>query len=306
MQLNAVDKKILSEVADLHEVPMGAYNIRRNGEGAGRNTTANIDIITKKDKPGIDVIIKPGTKNESVHIPVILSQDLNDMVYNSFDIGEDSDVVIVAGCGIHNSSDKKAEHDGIHDFIVRKGAKMKYIEKHYGEGDGSGKRVLNPKTIIEVEEGATAELEMVQIKGVDKTKRDTEVILHKDARLIVTERLLTTNKQEAESNITVELKGENSTAQVITRSVAQDDSKQVFHLIMRGLAPCRGHIQCDSIIMDHGQVSSIPEVSALNPDAQLIHEATIGRIASEQLMKLMTLGLTEREAEDTILQGFLK
>lgn len=306
MQLNAVDKKILSEVADLHEVPMGAYNIRRNGEGAGRNTTANIDIITKKDKPGIDVIIKPGTKNESVHIPVILSQDLNDMVYNSFDIGEDSDVVIVAGCGIHNSSDNKAEHDGIHDFIVRKGAKMKYVEKHYGEGDGSGERVLNPKTIIEVEEGATAELEMVQIKGVDKTKRDTEVILHKDARLIVTERLLTTNKQEAESNITVELKGENSTAQVITRSVAQDDSKQVFHLIMRGLAPCRGHIQCDSIIMDYGQVSSIPEVSALNPDAQLIHEATIGRIASEQLMKLMTLGLTEREAEDTILQGFLK
>lgn len=306
MQLNAIDKKILEEVADLHEVPMGAYNIRRNGQGAGRKTTANIDIISKEDKPGIDIIIKPGTKNESVHIPVILSQDLNDMVYNSFDIGENADVVIVAGCGIHNSSSKKAEHDGVHDFLIRKGARMKYVEKHYGEGDGSGERVLNPKTIIEVEEGGTAELEMIQIKGVDKTKRDTEVILHKDARLIVTERLLTTNDQEAESNISVELKGENSTAQVITRSVAQDDSKQIFHLVMKGLAPCRGHIQCDSIIMDKGQVSSIPEVAALNPDAQLIHEATIGRIAGEQLTKLMTLGLTEREAEDTILEGFLK
>ncbi len=306
MELNALDKKILEEVADLHEVPVGAYNIRRNGEGAGRNTTANIDIINKKDKPGIDIIVKPGTKNESVHIPVILSENLNDMVYNTFDIGEDSDVLVVAGCGIHNSGTSKSQHDGIHDFIVRKGARMKYVEKHYGEGDGSGDRVLNPQTNIELEEGAVVEIEMVQIEGVDKTKRDTNVVLHKDARLIVTERLLTAEDQEAESNITVELKGENSTAQVITRSVAQGNSKQVFHLIMRGREACRGHIQCDSIIMDHGQVSSIPEVSALHPNAELIHEATIGRIAGDQLIKLMTLGLTEKEAEDKILGGFLK
>ena len=306
MELNVIDKKILEEVADLQGVPKGAYNIRKNGEGAGRNTTANIDIQTKKDKPGIDIVIKPGTINESVYIPVILSEGLDDMVYNTFEIGEGSDVTIVAGCGIHNTGSKKAQHDGIHNFFIRKGAKMKYIEKHYGEGDGSGERILNPKTIIEIEEGGIAELEMIQIKGVDRTKRDTEVILHKDARLIVSERLLTANTQTAESNILVELKGDNSTAQILSRSVAQDDSKQVFHLNMRGYAECRGHIQCDSIIMDRGQVSSIPEITAFSPDAQLVHEAAIGKIASEQLVKLMTLGLSEKEAEDTILQGFLK
>jgi Fe-S cluster assembly scaffold protein SufB len=228
------------------------------------------------------------------------------MVYNTFEIGEGSDVTIVAGCGIHNTGSKKAQHDGIHNFFIRKGAKMKYIEKHYGEGDGSGERILNPKTIIEIEEGGIAELEMIQIKGVDRTKRDTEVILHKDARLIVSERLLTANNQTAESNILVELKGDNSTAQILSRSVAQDDSKQIFHLNMRGYAECRGHIQCDSIIMDRGQVSSIPEITAFSADAQLVHEAAIGKIASEQLVKLMTLGLSEKEAEDTILQGFLK
>jgi Fe-S cluster assembly scaffold protein SufB len=306
LELNVIDKKILEEVADLQGVPKGAYNIRKNGEGAGRNTTANIDIQTKKDKPGIDILIKPGAINESVYIPVILSEGLDDMVYNTFEIGEGSDVTIVAGCGIHNTGSKKAQHDGIHNFFIRKGAKMKYIEKHYGEGDGSGERILNPKTIIEIEEGGIAELEMIQIKGVDRTKRDTEVILHKDARLIVSERLLTANTQTAESNILVELKGDNSTAQILSRSVAQDDSKQVFHLNMRGYAECRGHIQCDSIIMDRGQVSSIPEITAFSPDAQLVHEAAIGKIASEQLVKLMTLGLSEKEAEDTILQGFLK
>jgi len=306
LELNVIDKKILEEVADLHGTPKGAYNIRKNGEGAGRNTTANIDIQTKKDKPGIDIIIKPGTINESVHIPVILSEGLDDMVYNTFEIGAGSDVTIVAGCGIHNEGSKKAQHDGIHTFYIRKGAKMKYIEKHYGEGDGTGERVLNPKTIIEIEEGGVAELEMIQIKGVDRTKRDTDVILHKDARLIVSERLLTAKDQTAESNILVELKGENSTAQILSRSVAQDDSKQIFHLNMRGYAECRGHIQCDSIIMDRGQVSSIPEITAFSADAQLIHEAAIGKIASEQLIKLMTLGLSEKEAEDTILQGFLK
>lgn len=304
--LNALDKKILGKIADLHDVPQGAFNIRKNGEGISRNTTANINIVTKKDKPGIDILVKPGTKGESVHIPVILSAGLEDLVYNTFEIGEDADVLIVAGCGIHNSSGKKAQHDGVHEFFVRKGAKMKYVEKHYGEGDGRGERVLNPKTIIEVEEGGVAELEMVQIRGVDRTIRDTEVKLHKNARLIVSERLLTNGDQTAESNITVELLGEDSTAQILSRSVAQDESKQVFHLNMRGYARCRGHIQCDSIIMDQARVSSIPEITAFDADAQLIHEAAIGKIASDQLVKLMTLGLTEKEAEDTILQGFLK
>ncbi len=303
--LDAVDKKLLEEVAGLHEIPQGAYNIRKNGQGVQRNTTANIDIITKTDKPGINVIIKPGTKNESVHIPVILSSSMDDLVYNTFEVGENADVLIVAGCGVHNSSSKKAQHDGIHEFFVRKGAKMKYVEKHYGEGDGSGERILNPTTIIEVEEDGVAELEMVQIKGIDSTKRDTLVKLHKNAKLIVSERLLTYLEQTAVSDITVELLEEGASAQVISRSVAQNKSEQVFHLNLRGYADCRGHIQCDSIIMHDARVSSIPEISAFHSDAQLIHEAAIGKIASEQLIKLMTLGLTEKEAEDTILQGFL-
>ncbi len=304
--LDVIDKKLLEQVADLHEIPLGAYNIRKNGQGVSRNTTANIDIVTKMDKPGIDVIIKPGTKDESVHIPVIMSQGgLKDVVYNTFDVGEDSDVLIVAGCGIHCGGSETEQHDGIHEFLVRKGAHMKYVEKHYGEGSGTGERILNPKTVIEVEEDGVAELEMVQIKGVDRTVRDTEVVLHKNARLIVSERLLTDLKQEAESNITVTLTGDDSSAQIISRSVAQDDSKQVFHLNLRGYARCRGHIQCDSIIMDNAKVSSIPEITAYHSDAQLIHEAAIGKIASEQLTKLMTLGLTEKEAEDTVLKGFL-
>ncbi|MEQ8155151.1 MAG: SufD family Fe-S cluster assembly protein [Clostridiaceae bacterium] len=304
--LDAIDKKLLEEVADLHEMPQGASNIRKNGQGVHRNITANIDIVTKKDKPGIDVLIKPGTRGESVHIPVILSQGMDDLVYNTFEVGADSDVIIVAGCGIHNPDCIKAQHDGIHEFFVRKGARMKYIEKHYGEGDGSGRRVLNPKTIIEVEENGVAELEMIQIKGIDRALRQTEVRLHKNARLIVSERLLTYLEQTAESNITVEMVGEEATAQVISRSVAQNSSRQIFHLIMRGFAKCRGHIQCDSIIMHQAQVSSIPEISAFHADAQLIHEAAIGKIASEQLIKMMCLGLTEKEAEDAILKGFLK
>jgi Fe-S cluster assembly scaffold protein SufB len=306
LMLDAIDKKLLAEIADLHGVPQGAFNIRKNGEGIERRTTANINITTKKDKPGIDVAIKAGTKGESVHIPVILSQGMDDLVYNTFDVGEDADVLIVAGCGIHNPSGRKAQHDGIHEFFVRKGAKMRYVEKHYGEGDGGGAKILNPKTIIDVEDGGVAEIVMAQIKGVDRALRETEVRLHKNARLIVTERLLTYMDQTAESNITVNLIGEDASAQIISRSVARDSSGQLFHLNMRGYARCRGHIQCDSIIMDKAQVSSVPEISAFDTDAQLIHEAAIGKIASEQLIKLMSLGLTEKEAEETIINGFLK
>ncbi|MGE5628306.1 MAG: SufB/SufD family protein [Solirubrobacterales bacterium] len=305
--LDSLDKDMLEEMAGFHELPIGAYNIRKNGEKAARNITANIDILTKKDKPGIDVIIKPGTKGESVHIPVLITKEgLEDVVYNSFEIGEGSDVLIVAGCGIHNPGDSDSQHDGIHEFFVRKGAKVKYVEKHFGEGDGLGKRILNPKTLIEVEEGGTAEIEMVQIKGVDSTLRDTKVKLHKGAKLIVVERLLTHGKQVADSIIDVELLEEDSSAQIISRSVAQNKSSQAFHLNMSGYAKCAGHIQCDSIIMHDANVQSIPRISAFHSDAQLIHEAAIGKIANEQLLKLMTLGLNEKEAEDTILKGFLK
>lgn len=305
--LNALDKELLEKIADLHEMPIGAYNIRKNGEGVERNTTSNIDIITKQDKPGIDVVIKPGTKGESVHIPVILSSGgLTDVVYNTFEVGAGSDVLIVAGCGIHNSGENKSQHDGIHEFFVRKGAHMKYVEKHYGQGEGMGEKILNPKTIIEVEEGGVVELEMVQIKGVDHADRITEIRLQKDARLIVTERLLTYLNQDAESKITVVLEGEDSTAQVISRSVAQDSSRQKFYFNLIGKNKCRGHVQCDSIIMHNAQVFSIPEISALHQDAQLIHEAAIGKIASDQLIKLMSLGLSEKDAEDTVLKGFLR
>jgi len=305
--LNAIDKKILETIADLHEIPQGAYNIRKNGQGISRNTTANIDIRTKEDKPGIDVIIKPGTKGESVHIPVILTvEGLKDVVYNTFDIGEGADVLIVAGCGIHNPGEKKAQHDGVHDFIVRKGARLRYVEKHYGEGEGKGERILNPQTIIEIEEGGYAELELVQIRGVDSTKRNTEVKLHKEARIFISERMLTHGKQVAESNIVVKLLGENASAQIVSRSVAQDQSRQIFYPRLIGMNKCRGHVQCDAIIMDQGKVRSIPEIEADHSEAQLVHEAAIGRIAGEQLIKLMTLGLSQKEAEETILQGFLK
>jgi len=305
--MNAVEKRILKEVADLHEMPQGAYNIRKDGEGVNRKSTANIEIKPKADKPGIDVIIKPGTKGESVHIPVIITQTgLKDLVYNTFEIGEDSDVLIVAGCGIHNPGSKDSRHDGIHEFIIKKGARLRYVEKHYGEGDGEGERILNPKTVLEIEKGAYAELELVQIKGVNSTKRSTEAKVHENAHLTITERMLTHGKQYAESEMVIELAGENSTTQIISRSVAQDDSKQVFYPRVVGLDKCRGHVQCDAIIMDNAVVRAIPEITARHADAQLVHEAAIGKIAGEQIIKLMTLGLTEKEAEETILQGFLK
>lgn len=305
--MNVLDNKLLKEVADLHDIPQGAFNIRKNGELLTRKSSANIEIRTKEDKPGIDIIVKPGTKGESVHIPVIVTATgVDDIVYNTFDIGEGSDVLVVAGCGIHNPGDKTSQHNGIHSFIIRKGAKMHYVEKHYGEGEGSGEKILNPQTIIEIEEGGHAELELVQLRGVDSTKRITEAKVHKNGHLIITERLLTHGSQIAESEMTVELIGEDASTQIISRSVAQENSQQVFYPRVIGYNKCRGHVQCDAIIMDKAQVRAIPEISAKHADAQLIHEAAIGKIAGEQIIKLMTLGLTEEEAEDTILQGFLK
>lgn len=307
MKLNAVDKNLLEQVADLHDTPQGAYNIRRDGEGFSRHSTENIQINVKEDKPGIDIIVKPGTKNESVHIPVLLTQDgINDLVYNTFEIGEGSDVQVVAGCGIHNDGSQESRHDGIHTIYVRKGARMRYVEKHYGEGESVGSRVLNPKTIIEIEEGATAELEMVQIKGVDSTKRDTEANLHKDANLIIVERLLTHGNQKARSDIVVNLREENSFTQITSRTVAQGDSEQIFYPRVIAYAKSRGYVECDSIIMDRAIVQSVPEITAHHAEAELTHEAAIGKIAGAQLLKLMSLGLSEQEAIEKILKGFLR
>ncbi len=302
-----IQKNLLAEIADLHDIPAGAYNIRENGKLAGRNTTANIDIISKEDKSGIDIRIKPGTRNESVHIPVIISETgLNDLVYNDFFIGEDSDVTIVAGCGIHNSGDDKAQHDGIHTFYVGKNARIKYVEKHYGEGDGNGENVLNPTTVVVLEEGATMEMETTQIKGVDSTKRVTRATVAEGATLIIREKLLTHGKQFAETDFTVDLNGEGSSANVISRAVAKGDSRQDFLSRINGNNRCAGHTECDAIIMDNARVRAVPEITANHLDASLIHEAAIGKIAGEQLIKLMTLGLTEQEAEEQIVNGFLK
>lgn len=305
--MDAIQKNLLEQIAGLHEVPAGAYNIRANGATASRNTTANIDIVTKEDKQGIDIVIKPGTRKESVHIPVVLSQSgLTEMVYNDFHIGDDCDVTIVAGCGIHNSGDKLSKHDGIHTFYVGKNSHVKYVEKHYGSGEGTGERIMNPETVIHVGENSFVEMETVQIRGVDSTKRLTKADIADGGKLVVTEKLMTHGKQYAETTFEVELDGEGSSANVISRSVAKDDSKQIFLAKINGNNRCAGHSECDAIIMDNAKISAIPEINANHLDAELIHEAAIGKIAGDQIIKLMTLGLSEAEAEAQIINGFLK
>ena len=305
--MDEIQKTLLEQIAGLHEVPAGAYNIRANGASVSRNTTAHIDIVTKEDKQGIDIIIKPGTKKESVHIPVVLSQSgLTEMVYNDFYIGDDCDVTIVAGCGIHNGGDQMSKHDGIHSFVIGKNSHVNYVEKHYGSGEGTGERIMNPETIVTLAENSFMELETVQIRGVDSTKRVTKATLADGAKIIVTEKLMTHGKQYAETDFTVDLNGYGSSANIISRAVAKDDSRQLFLAKINGNNKCAGHSECDAIIMDNAKISAIPEITANNLDAELIHEAAIGKIAGEQIIKLMTLGLTEAEAETQIVNGFLK
>ena len=288
VQLDAIQKRLIEEIADLHSVPEGAYNFRANGQLAGRSSTANIEIVSKADGSGIDIHVKPGTKNESVHIPVVLSQSgLKETVYNDFYIGEDADVVIVAGCGIDNCGSQDSEHDGVHRFFV-------------------GKRILNPVTEVYQEEGSSVEMEMEQIKGVDSTERTTLAELKAGARLVVKERLMTHGSQNAVSSYQVNLNGADSTADVVSRSVARDESRQTFNARITGNAPCSGHTECDSIIMDQGKILAIPSLEANDVDAMLVHEAAIGKIAGDQLVKLMTLGLTEQQAEEQIINGFLR
>ena len=307
MAMDLIQKRLLREVAGLHEMPEGAYNIRSDGQLAGRNTTANIDIVTKTDKPGIDIYIKDGTKNESMHIPVIIEKSgLQDLVYNDFFIGDDCDVTIVAGCGINNCGTQESRHDGIHSFFVGKNSRVNYIEKHYGEGDGRGTNVMNPTTIVELGEGSYMEMETTQIKGIDSTIRNTEAKCADGAQLVITEKIMTHGSQYAETNFTVDLDGVDSSANVISRSVAREESRQMFNSNIRGNNKCAGHSECDAIIMDSAYVGARPEIVANSVDASLIHEAAIGKIAGDQLIKLMTLGLTEQQAEEQIVNGFLK
>ncbi len=307
MQLDEIQKRLLLEVADLHSVPEGAYNIRANGASAGRQSTENIEIVPKTDVSGLEIRIKPGTRNESVHIPVVMTESgLKEVVYNDFYIGDDCDVVIVAGCGIDNCGRQDSQHDGVHRFFVGKNAKIKYVEKHYGSGSGEGKRILNPVTEVYQKENSSVTMEMVQIKGVDDTERMTKAVLEEGAKLVVRERLMTHAEQRAISAYSVELNGKKSSADVVSRSVARDDSYQKFDAKIIGNAACHGHTECDSIIMDHGRILAVPGLEANDIDAELVHEAAIGKIAGEQIIKLMTLGLTESEAEEQIINGFLQ
>lgn len=304
---NELQLQMLKEVADLHKIPEGAYNIRSDSESAGRRSTENIQIISKTDVSGLDIKIKAGTKNESVHIPVIMTKSgLKEVVYNDFYVGEGADVLIVAGCGIDNCGNSDSEHDGIHRFFLEKGAKVKYVEKHYGSGSGKGKRILNPVTEVYMDKDSVMEMEMVQIKGVDDTERKTVAKLDKNAKLVVRERLMTHNNQRAISEYSVELNGEDSSADVVSRSVAKDDSFQKFDAKIIGNSACHGHTECDSIIMDNGKILAVPALEANDVEASLVHEAAIGKIAGEQIIKLMTLGLTESEAEEKIINGFLR
>ena len=307
LKMDEIQKRLLEEIADLHDIPAGAYNLRANGESAGRRSTANIEILSKKDVSGLDINIKDGTVNQSVHIPVVLSASgLTETVYNDFHVGTDCDVLIVAGCGIDNCGSQDSEHDGVHRFYVGKNSKVKYVEKHYGSGDGTGKRILNPQTEVYMEEGSSMEMEMVQIKGVDSTERTTLAELKKGAHLVVRERLMTHGVQHADSVYKVTLNGDGSGADIVSRGVARDHSFQKLELKITGNAACSGHTECDSIIMDEGKILAVPSLEANCVDAMLVHEAAIGKIAGDQLTKLMTLGLTEQEAEEQIINGFLK
>ena len=306
--MSTMEKELIKTIADISGfMPGSAFSLRRNGEGVERHSTQNIKIVAKSDKPGIDIHVAPHTIGEEVHIPVILTDSgIHDLVYNDFYIGEGADVVIIAGCGIHNDRCDTSQHDGVHVFHIGKNAKIRYVEKHYGEGNGSGERILNPKTIIHMEEGSFAQMDMSQIKGVDSTKRDTLANVGANAKLVINEKLMTHGKQEAYSDVKVNLNGEDSVVQIVSRSVGKVTSIQVFHPIAVGNTRSRAHIQCDSILMNQAKISSIPEIAANHVDAQIVHEAAIGKINSDQLMKLQTFGLDVEEAEKVIVKGFLK
>ena len=306
--MDNIDINLLKEITGIENGEYeGAYNIRKNGQGIERKVTDNINIVTKKDISGIDIYVKENTKFEFVHIPVIITESgLSDVVYNDFYIGKNANVIIVAGCGIHNEHHKDSEHNGIHRFFLEEGAKVKYIEKHYGEGKGTGKKILNPVTEVHLKDGATLEMESVQIKGVDSTIRTTKGKLEDNTSFVVTEKIMTHGIQKAKTIFELELNGEDASAKVTSRSVATENSVQEFISKITGNTKCFGHVECDAIIKDKARVIAVPEIVANNVDANLIHEAAIGKIAGEQLMKLMTLGLTEKEAEEAIINGFLK
>ena len=300
-------KFLLSKITPLHDIPQaGVYSIRENGKLLARNTDEEVNIVSKTDKEGIDVFVKSGTKNKSVHIPVLVSMSgFDDLVYNDFYIGDNCDVLIVAGCGIHNPSEKKSSHNGIHNFHIGKNSKLKYVEKHFAFGNKKSKKILNPVTEIVIGENSTCEMETLQLGGVTFADRKTNAVLKDNAKLLIRENILTEDKEEAKTDFKVELKGKNSRVEVVSRAVAKGSSVQEFNSVLIGENECFGHVECDGILSDKAVVSSTPTIVAKNQDAMLVHEAAIGKISEEQQNKLMTLGLSKEEAEKVIIEGFL-
>lgn len=306
-KLDKIDNELLMQIADMHEIPQGSFNIRKNGQSIARNSDKDIEIVSKTDKSGIDIIVKPNVKNKSVHIPVIVTVgNLSDLVYNDFYIGENADVLIVAGCGIHNPTNKTSQHDGIHTFHLEKNCKVKYVEKHLGVGSGSGDKILNPTTEVFMKSGSEFEMETIQLGGVSFSNRKTNALLDDNTKLVIKEKILTSDKQKAITTFNVTLKGENSSVEVTSRSVAKNKSSQKFVSNLRGKNQCFGHVECDGILLDNAKIISEPKITAENVNATLIHEAAIGKIAGDQLIKLQTLGLSEEEAQNQIIKGFLK
>ncbi|MBQ8522181.1 MAG: SufD family Fe-S cluster assembly protein [Clostridia bacterium] len=306
-KLNKIDKELLSQIADLHTIPQGSFNIRKNGKLVSRSSNEDIQIVSKNNKEGIDIIVKKDIKNKSVHIPVIVTQGgFKDLVYNDFYIGDNAEVTIVAGCGIHNNGTAQSGHNGIHTFHIGKNARVTYIEKHLALGNGKGEKVLNPITNIIMGSNSYLDMQTIQLGGVTYSNRTTKAKLNKCSELNVVEKILTTDNQQAKTVFNVNMIGENCKCNVVSRSVAKGDSIQEFKSKLIGKSTCFGRVECDAILLDNARVKSIPEIDAVVKEATLNHEATVGKIAGEQLIKLMSLGLTEQEAEDVIIKGYLK
>ena len=298
--MNKITEMLLKILTGFKEEFVGAYNIRENGRCAARQSSPNIRIAVKTDEPGLDIHIDSRACGVTVYIPACVTQGgVDDLVYNDFYVDAGADVTIVAGCGVHTDGAEDAAHNGIHRFFLENGSRVIYREKHVGTGNGSGLKRIDPVTFAVLGPGSALEMDTVQLGGVDRTVRTTS------ARLTIRERIQTDGRDTARTDFTVSMDGDGSAVNLISRSVARGSSRQTYRSKLIGNCRCSGHSECDAILMDRGRVDAFPELIAGCRDASLIHEAAIGRIAGEQIVKLRTLGLSEGEAERRIIEGFL-
>lgn len=305
--MNSITENLLGIVSEWDGGYKGAFNIREDSGCAGRQSTENIKIENKTDNPGIVIRVKSAAQKETVYIPACVTHaGVNDLVYNDFIIEDGADVIIVAGCGVHSEGEEEARHNGIHRFFIGKNAKVLYKEKHVGTGTGTGAKRIDPVTDVEMDENSYMEMDTVQIGGVTASNRLTTAKLAAGAKLVVNERLMTDGEESAKSDFKVDMNGEDSCVDIVSRSVAKGNSFQEYKSVINGNCKCMGHTECDAILSENGRVNAVPALYAADIDASLIHEAAIGKIAGEQIIKLCTLGLTEEEAERKIIEGFLK